>query len=51
MLAYLGFEKSFKLHKDASGQGLGCALYQKQGGKLGILTFGVSWSRILEYSK
>ena len=40
MLAYPDFHQPFKLYTDASGQGLGCALYQEQNGKLRILGFG-----------
>ena len=40
MLAYPDFNQRFKLYTDGSGQGLGCALYQEQNGKLIILGFG-----------
>ena len=40
MLAYPDFHQPFKLYTDASGQGLGCALYQEQNGKLRILGLG-----------
>ena len=40
MLVYPDFHQPFKLYTDASRQGLGCALYQEQNGKLRILGFG-----------
>ena len=40
MLVYPDLNQPFKLYTDASGQGLGCALYQEQNGKLRILGFG-----------
>lgn len=42
MLVYPDFHQPFKLYTDASQQGLGCALYQEQNGKLRILGFGSS---------
>ena len=40
LLAYSDFKKEFILHTDASGKGLGCALYQIQDGELRVLGYG-----------
>ena len=40
ILAYPDFEEDFFVHTDASGLGLGCILYQKQGGKDRVIAYG-----------
>lgn len=40
ILGYPDFEKSFVLHCDASQQGLGAVLYQRQQGKLVVIGYG-----------
>ena len=40
LLAYPDFTQPFILYTDASGLGLGCALYQYQEGKLRVIGFG-----------
>ena len=44
ILAYLDFDLPFILHKDASGTGLGCGLFQIQDGSIRVIGYG---SRIL----
>ena len=43
ILGYPDFSKSFVLHTDASQEGLGAGLYQKQDGKMRVNGYG-SWS-------
>ena len=40
VMAYPDYAQPFILHTDASEQGLGAALYQRQGGKLRVIAFG-----------
>ena len=40
LLAYPDFSKPFIFHTDASGQGIGCALYQYQNDELRVLGYG-----------
>ena len=40
VLTYPDFELPFTLHTDASDQGLGAVLYQRQNGKLGVIGYG-----------
>lgn len=40
VLGYPDFEQTFLLHCDASQQGLGAVLYQKQQGKLRVIAYG-----------
>lgn len=40
LLAYPDYNLPFVLHTDASGSGLGCALYQTQDGKLRVIGYG-----------
>ena len=40
VMAYPDYAQPFTLHTDASEQGLGAALYQRQGGKLSVIAFG-----------
>uniref|UniRef100_A0A8C1WAH7 Gypsy retrotransposon integrase-like protein 1 n=1 Tax=Cyprinus carpio TaxID=7962 RepID=A0A8C1WAH7_CYPCA len=40
IMAYPDFEKPFVLHVDASEEGLGAVLYQRQGGKLRVVGYG-----------
>ncbi len=39
-MAYPDFEKPYVLHVDASEEGLGAVLYQRQGGKLRVVGYG-----------
>lgn len=48
ILAYPDFNLPFTLHTDASDQGLGAVLYQRQNGKLRVIGFG---SRTLSQSE
>lgn len=48
ILAYPDFSLPFTLHTDASDQGLGAVLYQRQNGKLRVIGFG---SRTLSQSE
>ena len=48
IMAYPKFDEEFILHTDASKLGLGCVLYQRQGGKLRVIGYG---SRTLEKSE
>ena len=48
ILAYADFNKPFALHTDASGEGLGCILYQEQDGKDRVIGYG---SRSLKASE
>ena len=40
VMAHPDYAQPFILHTDASEQGLGAALYQRQGGKLRVIAFG-----------
>ena len=40
VMAYPDYAQPFTLHTDGSEQGLGTALYQRQGGKLRVIAFG-----------
>ncbi len=39
-MAYPDFKKPYVLHVDASEEGLGAVLYQRQGGKLRVVGYG-----------
>lgn len=40
ILAYPDFSQPFVVHCDASQEGLGCVLYQRQAGKLSVIAYG-----------
>ena len=40
ILAYPDYSEKFFVHTDASGRGLGCILYQVQGGEKRVISYG-----------